>query len=88
MNKQKKRDKINEIFEGFQVYGIDYIYDETVKLDKKEKEISDKIKKGLRDLNKYIDSEDFQNDFVNALMTDDDISDYYKREVKRLTDKI
>lgn len=77
-----------EDFESSEVYSIDYIYDEMIKLDKKEKEISEKIKKGLSDLNKYIDSEDFKDDFINTLMTDDDISDYYKKEAKRLIDKI
>ena len=77
-----------EDFESSEVYSIDYIYNEMIKLDKKEREISSKIKKALNALNKYIDSEDFINDFINTLMTDADISNYYKQEAKRLINKI
>lgn len=75
-------------FESYESYSIDYIYDEMVALDKEEQEISERIKRELKALNSYIESEYFKNEFINTLMTDEDISDYYKAEAKRLIDKI
>lgn len=75
-------------FESYESYSIDYIYDEMVALDKEEREISERIKRELKALNNYIESEDFKNDFIDTLMTDEDISAYYKQEAKRLIDKI
>lgn len=75
-------------FESCESYSIDYIYNEMVALDKEEQEISERIKRELKALNSYIESEDFKDDFINTLMTDEDISDYYKQNAKRLIDKI
>lgn len=77
-----------EDFERYESYDIDYIYDEMVALDKKEREISERIKRELKALNNYIESEYFKNEFINTLMNDEDISDYYRQEAKRLIDKI
>lgn len=77
-----------EDFEGYELYSIDELYKNMIELDKEEQEISERIKRELKALNSYIESEYFKDEFINTLMTDKDISNYYRQEAKRLINKI
>ena len=73
-----------------------YLHDEDIKsayiaakeLEDNEVRVSEFIKKSHKWYIGYIESEEYINDFIESLMTDEDIADIYRGKIKTLADKL